>query len=307
MLHNSSSHHEAMHSGHADGRSLRVVAILPCHNRDRFIGSALIKLQHYVDRVIVVNDGSTDHTGIVARQAGAEVIDYPTRQRPGVAIEHGLTRALELGADVLVLLEGDAQMIPEQVPSVLRPILQDDVDIVIGTMVQNSRRPGMAGSHPLEWGRRVSLVSADGGLRAFTEEAFVACGMSPARLATDTSSVGAGGLRALEVPIVQPRETQPVRRLSVAPQDTLLKLFGKAGPVRLLLLLATSGLLLTALGIVFWYQTVEIFAARSQLALGHALLGTLAVTVGIMIAFEALTLHVIRRLVQMPRRQTGDC
>lgn len=62
-----------------------IVAILPAFNEEVSIGSVVLRTRRYADRVIVVDDGSSDHTADVAELAGAEVIRHPENRGKGTA------------------------------------------------------------------------------------------------------------------------------------------------------------------------------------------------------------------------------
>jgi glycosyltransferase involved in cell wall biosynthesis len=66
-----------------------VTAIIPAYNEQISIGSMVLKTKQYVDRVIVVDDGSTDKTVEISKLAGAEVISHPTNMGKGVALKTG--------------------------------------------------------------------------------------------------------------------------------------------------------------------------------------------------------------------------
>jgi len=79
-----------------------VVAILPAFNEETSIGSVVLLTRMYVDRVIVVDDGSSDRTAEVARLAGAEVIRHATNMGKGAALRTGFIAAED--ADVMVTI-----------------------------------------------------------------------------------------------------------------------------------------------------------------------------------------------------------
>ncbi len=66
-----------------------VTAILPAYNEEVAIGSVVLRTRKYADRVIVVDDGSSDRTGEVAEMAGAEVIRHPQNRGKGSALKTG--------------------------------------------------------------------------------------------------------------------------------------------------------------------------------------------------------------------------
>jgi glycosyltransferase involved in cell wall biosynthesis len=87
---------------------------------------------------VVVDDGSSDGTGAVARQIAArfptlDLVTHEQNRGYGGAAQTGLARALELGADFVVWLHGDGQYAPESLPSLLAPLDADHADIVQGS------------------------------------------------------------------------------------------------------------------------------------------------------------------------------
>lgn len=116
-------------------RVLRVAVVVPAYNEERAIGDMLAALPELVDNVIVVDDASTDTTAkqaLLAIRMGSEVITHPINRGVGAAIATGYARALELGADITVVMAGDGQMDPEDLPALLAPIADGSADYVKG-------------------------------------------------------------------------------------------------------------------------------------------------------------------------------
>ena len=106
-------------------RDLRVAVVVPAHNEERLIGKVVTTLPDYVDHIIVADDASTDGTAQAVEavnDARLELITLPQNQGVGGAILTGHRRALELNADVAVVMAGDAQMDPAFLPLLLDPI-----------------------------------------------------------------------------------------------------------------------------------------------------------------------------------------
>jgi glycosyltransferase involved in cell wall biosynthesis len=106
----------------------RIVAAIPCYNEANYIAAVVRRTAAHVDVVVVVDDGSSDDTVEVARAAGAEVRAHGTNRGPGAAARTCLEVGRELGADVLVTLDGDGQHNPDEIPAVVAPVLQGDAD-----------------------------------------------------------------------------------------------------------------------------------------------------------------------------------
>src|SRR5512138_3547821 len=106
-------------------KDLRVAVVVPAHNEERLIGRTVGTMPDFVDHVIVVDDASTDDTGRRAKEAGddrTEVITLVENQGAGGAVLVGHRRSVQIGADVSAVMDGDAQMDPDYLPSLLDPI-----------------------------------------------------------------------------------------------------------------------------------------------------------------------------------------
>jgi len=75
---------------------MRIVAVIPAYNEEIAIGSIVLRTKKYVDKVIVVDDGSTDKTAEIAELAGAEVIKLDRNYGKAYALMRGFERAKEL-------------------------------------------------------------------------------------------------------------------------------------------------------------------------------------------------------------------
>lgn len=73
--------------------------------------------------VIVIDDGSTDRTAELSRQAGAEVVSHGRNLGVGAALATGIDAGLRAGADIIVHMDGDGQFNPEDIPTLIEPIL----------------------------------------------------------------------------------------------------------------------------------------------------------------------------------------
>ena len=110
----------------------RTLAAIPCFNEEVAIGSVVLMARLHVDEVLVIDDGCTDNTVKVARDAGATVISHGAQMGKGRGIKNALRYAVEHDYDCLVFMDGDGQHNPDEIPALVEPILSGTADLVIG-------------------------------------------------------------------------------------------------------------------------------------------------------------------------------
>jgi glycosyltransferase involved in cell wall biosynthesis len=118
-----------------------IVVVVPALNEEEVIGDVVRSIPGLADRIIVVDNGSNDRTADRAGEAGAMVIDQPVRGY-GRACRAGANAAIKAGADVIVFIDGDGSDCPEFMEALVKPILDDGYDFVIGSRVRGEREPG---------------------------------------------------------------------------------------------------------------------------------------------------------------------
>jgi hypothetical protein len=129
--------------------------VIPALNEEASLPLVLAALPAWVDRVVVVDNGSTDATADVALQAGAVVVREP-RRGYGRACRAGI-EALADAVDVLAFLDGDFSDRPEQIDRVIAPIVDGRADLVIGSRVRGRRARG-ALTLPQRWGNALACL-----------------------------------------------------------------------------------------------------------------------------------------------------
>lgn len=109
------------------------IAIVPAYNESEKIGSVVQSLLPHVDRVVVVDDGSTDDTSARARRAGAEVLMHPINLGQGAALETGHVYARAKKANGVLHFDGDGQFDPQDIKKAREILEEEKVDIVLGS------------------------------------------------------------------------------------------------------------------------------------------------------------------------------
>ena len=110
---------------------IRVAVVVPAHEEERLIETTLGGIPGFVDRIIVVDDGSTDATSERVRAFGdsrVELVVHERNRGVGAAIVTGYKRALEDDLDVVCVMAGDNQMDPDDLEALVRPVARGEVD-----------------------------------------------------------------------------------------------------------------------------------------------------------------------------------
>jgi len=119
---------------------LSIVAGIPAYNEERTIAEVVLKAGCHVGKVLVCDDGSKDRTQIMARKNGAHVMGHKQNMGYGATMQTIFGKARELGADVLVVFDGDGQHDPDEIPELVKPVLEGRADIVIGSRFMKGAR-----------------------------------------------------------------------------------------------------------------------------------------------------------------------
>ncbi|MGH2580799.1 MAG: glycosyltransferase family 2 protein [Actinomycetota bacterium] len=151
-----------------------IVVISPAHNEEGNVGAVIHAMPEEIDGYgvvpIVVDDGSQDGTADAARRAGALVASLPIRRGGGLALRVGYEIALRLGADIVVTIDADGQHLPEEMPVLVKPIIEGQADHVNGSRMLGEFERGPlirhAGVHFFSWlvtilaGQRITDASS---------------------------------------------------------------------------------------------------------------------------------------------------
>ncbi len=111
---------------------MRIAALIPAYNAQRTIPGVVVAARQSIDPVVVIDDGSIDSTGDVARAVGAIVLRHDGNRGKGAALKTGFAWALESGFDAVVTLDADGQHLPGEIPKFVREWEVGGADLIIG-------------------------------------------------------------------------------------------------------------------------------------------------------------------------------
>ena len=157
----------------------KTLIIIPCYNEELNIGSIVNKSKRYVDRVLVIDDGSNDNTVLIAQKAGAVVISHEKNKGKSASIKTGFRYALDNDFDFVITIDGDGQHNPDEIPVLLENLLNGNHDISIGFRVgYNTEMPlwRKMGKRVLDYatsfGNGGFITDSQCGFRAFSKKAI---------------------------------------------------------------------------------------------------------------------------------------
>jgi glycosyltransferase involved in cell wall biosynthesis len=311
-----------------------VSAILPAFNEEVAIGSVVLRARKYADRVIVVDDGSSDRTAEVAKLAGAEVIRHPVNRGKGAALKTGfgalndrqdeaylhLSESAGLKSDflqsslnrtnVIVTIDTDGQHDPADIPKLIEPILIGEADMVNGSRYLNGnkkdtplyRRLGQVVlDTATNLGSGLSVTDSQSGFRAYASRIKDIFQFKQNGLAIESemlSDAAEAGLRIKEVEIGVRYDVGSSSENPVSHGVRILvKVLHDMELRRPLFYFTAPGLVMAVVGFGMGMEFLRAFYHGGNLQYGPTMLMILLMIVGCFMAFTGIILHTISLLL----------
>ena len=285
-----------------------ITALLPAYNEEVSIGSVVLRARQYADRVVVIDDGSSDHTAEVASLAGAEVLRHAKNQGKGAALKTGF--ASLNGDAVIVTIDTDGQHDPADIPRLVAPIFAGEADMVNGSRYISGNKKDTplyrrVGQKVLDVATNMdsglSVTDSQSGFRAFGSKAKGVFRFGQIGLAIESemlADAAAAGLRIKEVEIgvrydVDGSSEHPVTH----GVRVLLKVLHDMELRRPLYYFTAPGMLMAGAGILMGLEFLRIFAHGGTLQYGPTLFMVLLTLVGSFMALTGVILHSISRIM----------
>lgn len=300
-----------------ENKKMKILAAIPCYNEEVTIGSVVLKAKRYVDEVLVVDDGSIDDTARVAEEAGATVIKHEENKGKASAIRTAFRYALENDFDAVVTLDGDGQHNADEIPNLLKPVIDNKADIAIGF------RFGRLTEMPLwrKMGKRVldyatgvgasKITDSQCGFRVFNRKAIEKFAR---RLRGNGFSVESEqlvlandyDLKIAEVRIScrykHLRKTSKKSPFSHGP-SVLSYVIWLIAERRPLLFIGVPGLALILTGLFFGYQTVRFYNKTNIFLISYALITAIFLIIGALAVLMSLLLNVLPHIIERAREE----
>jgi glycosyltransferase involved in cell wall biosynthesis len=184
-------------------------AVIPAYDAAASIADVVCRTRRLVPDVLVVDDGSSDSTASIARDAGAEVAALPENRGKGAALRLAFERLFGDGCDAIITLDADGQHLPEEIPRLLEH--RDAADLVVGSRVHlfAEMSPLRRTSNRLS-SRIISLLAGkrlgdvQSGFRLYRRHLIHATGLPESRFDAESAVVvraARRGFRIVSVPV----------------------------------------------------------------------------------------------------------
>lgn len=153
----------------------KIAVIIPALNAERTLPRVVVDARAQLEPVLVIDDGSTDATGDVARAAGATVIRHSVNRGKGAALKTGFAWALENGFDGVITLDADGQHLASEIPKFLRERERGGADLIIGgrshlfeQMLPRRRRANRFSASAIAFAAGVTITDSQSGFRFYS-------------------------------------------------------------------------------------------------------------------------------------------
>ena len=249
-------------------------------------------------------------TSHIAEHAGAEVIHLSKNHGKSYAVLRGFDRARQLNADIVVMLDGDGQHHPEEIPSIISPILKDEADFVIGSrfLNENNKIPfyRTIGQKTLDRMTKMAssykVTDSQSGFRALSSKALDCFTAEPTGYSIESvmiSHMSDNGIRIAEISISVEYEVPHKHKANFFSHgmSVLSNLVGIIGYRRPLISFGIPGLILIAIGLYFAFWALTEYTVNHLVYLSYTAVGAVALISGLLLVNLALILNSVVQLM----------
>lgn len=278
---------------------------IPSYNEEIAIGSLVLRASQYADKVVVLDDGSADRTADVARLAGAEVLVHDNNLGKGAALRDLFAYATQCDVDVLVIIDGDGQHNPDDIPLLVSPVVSGEADFVIGSRYLTGKsgtpRYRRFGQLVLDKftrvgsGRDLPITDTQSGFRAFSMKTAHIFKFTSNKLGIESEMLMDAAKAQVRIKEVDVSVRYDVGRSSTNPVahglEVLLGVLRNIEFKKPLLAFAAPGVILIGLGLALAVYVVQGFYAYGRVPNGPAILMLLVMIVGTFMVLTGIILH----------------
>ena len=284
---------------------------IPAFNEEKNIAAIITKLADITDTIIVCNDGSSDLTSDIAEKMGAFVINHEKNLGYGAAIRSIFLKAKELDGDILVTFDADGQHRIEDVEKVTKPIIDQEVDLVIGSRfldesekeVPQYRKVGIKVITKITNASiKKQLTDSQSGFRAYSKKVLVE--LNPSELGMGISTeilikASSKNFRITEVPIkiLYAGDTSTHNPVSHG-SSVILSTIKYTSIEHPLKFYGIPSMILFIIGISFTYLSAEYYAEIGRLNTNLTIIAAGTVLIAVVLLITSILLYSLVSVVR---------
>lgn len=291
-----------------------IIVTIPAFNEEVAIGSVVARCKKYVDTVIVVDDGSKDHTAEVARLVGANVVSHEKNSGYGAAIKTCFEVAKKRDVEAMIIIDADGQHDPDSIPDLIDKMVTDHSDIVIGSRFVNGngrsqdipayRKVGMLVlDNATELGSGQRITDSQSGYRLYSKNAIQ-------KIVLDNNGMAAGSeiliqaadkkLKISEVPIIVRYDIEKTSSKNpvVHGMDVLSNIIRLISQKHPLVFFGVPGVVLLIIGIICGIQALNLFYGIGYVSLFYTAMCMICILLATFSMFTGVILRSIQSTIR---------
>jgi len=288
---------------------LRVVCI-PAFNEEKTIGKVVVRAQQFADKVLVCDDGSGDMTAAIAEKLGASVIRHELNMGKGEAFRSLFSACRDMGADIMITIDGDDQHDPADIPKLVDPLTKGHADVVIGARFHGDNKGiptyRKVGNRLLNSVTMGGVSDTQSGFRAYNKKAIETLRPSESGMGVDSEilmDASRQGLRVMEVPVsvrygIGKTSTHNPIYHTIDVLTSAIKLTSIRHPMTFY---GIPGLVITLVGVYFVAHAYFLFLGQqaiNNIVLTYALMGFSIGIFGLFTFFTGIILFTISTVLR---------
>jgi len=300
---------------------MKLIVIIPAFNEEKTIAQVIKNIPKTIEgideiEILVIDDGSTDDTAKIAKEAGALVVSHTKNEGLGIAFSTGIKEALKQGADIVVNIDADNQFDPQEIPKLIKPILEKKAEMVAGSRFEDkasiSQIPFIK-----RWGNkaftllinlltRQNFTDTQCGFRAYSKEALLRLNLFGRFTYTQEVFLDLvnKGLKIVQVPVkvkyYKEREAKISSSFFRYFCQTILIILRTFRDYKPLVFFGVPGLAIFGAGILFWFYSFVYWLIHHQTTpvRMYFFIGVALVIFGFLLIILALIADMLKRIRQ---------
>ena len=289
---------------------MKIIIGIPAFNEEKNIGEIIANLKKKYDYVLVCDDGSSDTTSKIASDMGAHVVKHSKNQGYGSAIKTIFNEAKKINCDILVTFDADGQHQISEIDDILKPIIPNTADIVIGSRflgetkhLPKYRKFGIktiTGLTNVMTGSNIS--DSQSGFRAYSQKILEEISLTESGMGISTEiliKATKRKMRITEIPITISYKNNTHSKEPISHGTSVIISTVKHVAIeRPLLYYGVTGLFFLGIGLIFGMWALQVYSEQQVFMTNVALIGICGIILGTILLISGTILFSIANLIR---------